>query len=229
MGEPLRGTRRDTAILAALTASVAAVGAFMAATGRASALEAVAFATGAVCVWLTVKESVWNFPIGLVNTAGYSVVFYEARLFGDASLNVVYSILGLMGWYLWLFGGEKRTALRVSSASLSERVVVAIVVLASTLILWRTLHSLGGSSSFWDALTTSLSLGAQWMLNRKRLENWHVWIVADAIYVPLYIARGLNLTALLYAVFLGMAVLGLRRWREVYEDEGRRIVAESRS
>lgn len=204
---------------------VTALAVFMTATGRASALEAVSFATGAVAVWLTVKESVWNFPIGIVNTAGYSVVFFQSRLYGDASLNVVYCILGVMGWYLWLFGGERHTALRVSRAGSSELRLVAGAVLLSTLLLWKTLHFVGGSSSFWDALTTSLSLGAQWLLNRKRLENWHIWIVADAIYIPLYVSRGLNLTAMLYAVFLIMAVLGLLGWRDAYESRQRQAAA----
>jgi nicotinamide mononucleotide transporter len=96
---------------------------------------------------------------------------------------------------------------------------VAAVVAVSTLLLWKTLHFVGGSASFWDAATTSLSLGAQWLLNRKRIENWHIWIVADAIYVPLYVSRGLNLTAVLYAVFLVMAVIGLIRWQAVHEEQ----------
>ena len=222
MSGPDSGSRgNDTAVLAILTVCVAALALLMVILGRASALEATSFATGAVAVGLTVKENIWNFPIGLINTAGYSVVFFEARLYGDASLNVVYCLLGIMGWYLWLFGGEKRTPLLVSRAGVNERVALAVVVVASTLVLWETLHYLGGSASFWDAATTSLSLGAQWLLNKKRLENWHVWIVADAIYVPLYISRGLNLTAMLYAVFLAMAVMGLFRWRGVYEEQAR--------
>ena len=209
-------------MLGLLTVCVAALGVIMVLVGRASWLEAVAFATGAVGVWLTVKENVWNFPIGLVNTAGYSVVFFRARLYGDASLNVVYCILGVMGWYLWLFGGERHSPLRVSRAGRTELGLVAMFAVLSTLLLWKTLHALGGSASFWDAATTSLSLGAQWLLNRKRVENWYVWIVADAIYVPLYVSRGLNLTALLYAVFLVMATIGLLRWRETYEEQQRR-------
>ncbi len=206
-------------MLAALTVCVAAVAAAMVALGRASPLEAVSFATGAVAVWLTVRENIWNFPIGIINTAGYSVVFFQARLYGDASLNVVYCLLGIAGWYLWLFGGERRTELRISRAGTSELGLVTATMALSTLLLWKTLHFVGGSASFWDALTTSLSLGAQWLLNRKRLENWHIWIVADVIYVPLYVSRGLHLTAVLYAVFLVMAVMGLLRWREVHADQ----------
>ena len=68
-----------------------------------------------------------------------------------------------------------------------------------------------------------MSLGAQWLLNRKRIENWILWIVVDALYVPLYVSRGLLLTAVLYAVFLAMAVVGLTRWRALAQapDQGR--------
>lgn len=209
-------------MLAVLTFCVVVVASVMVVLGRASVLEAVSFAAGAVAVWLVVKENIWNFPIGIINTAGYSVVFFEARLYGDASLNVVYCALGIIGWYLWLHGGEHRTKLQISRAAPAESGLVAVAVALSTLLLWKTLHFVGGSASFWDALTTSLSLGAQWLLNRKKLENWHIWIVADVIYVPLYVSRGLNLTALLYAVFLVMAVIGLLRWREVCREQGAR-------
>lgn len=193
----------------------------MVAAGRASPLEAVSFVTGAACVWLTVRANVWNFPIGLLNTATFSVVFFDARLYGDAALQVVYFALGLMGWYLWLYGGERRTPLRVVHATSREKWGVGVVIVVSTLVLWRTLRYLGGSASFWDAWTTSVSLGAQWLLNRKRLETWHLWILADAVYVPLYVSRGLNLTALLYAVFLIMATMGLSHWRTlVHEPAG---------
>lgn len=205
-------------ILPGLTISVAVLAAVMVGLGLASALEAVSFVTGAVCVWLTVRASVWNFPVGLVNTATFSVVFFEARLFGDAALQVVYFVLGLMGWYLWLYGGERRTPLRVVHAGSLEKWVVGVSIVVSTLVLWRTLRYFGGSASFWDAWTTSVSLGAQWLLNRKRLETWHLWILVDIVYVPLYVSRGLNLTALLYAVFLVMATLGLSHWRTLVRE-----------
>ncbi len=211
-----RGARvpwSETTALLVLTVAVAAVAAAMVALGRASPLEAVSFVTGAACVWLTVRANVWNFPIGLVNTATFSVVFFDARLFGDAALQLVYFALGLMGWYLWLYGGERRTPLRVVHASSLEKWAVGVAIVLSTLVLWRTLRYLGGSASFWDAWTTAVSLGAQWLLNRKRLETWHLWILVDIVYVPLYVSRGLNLTALLYAVFLVMATMGLSHWR----------------
>lgn len=218
MSRSARPVWSETAALLGLTAAVAIVAASMAAAGRASPLEAVSFVTGAACVWLTVRANVWNFPIGLLNTATFSVVFFEARLFGDAALQLVYFALGLMGWYLWLYGGERRTPLRVVHATSLEKWAVGVAIVIATLVLWRTLRYLGGSASFWDAWTTSVSLGAQWLLNRKRLETWHLWILVDIVYVPLYVSRGLNLTALLYAVFLVMATLGLSHWRTLVRE-----------
>jgi nicotinamide mononucleotide transporter len=187
---------------------------------QASWLEAASFVTGAACVWLTVKESIWNFPIGLVNVATFSVVFFRAGLFADAGLQVVYFVLGIMGWYLWLYGGENRSRLRIRRAGAGELLLVAILVVAGTFALWTLLTKVGGSASFWDALTTSLSLAAQWLLNRKRLESWLGWILVDVIYVPLYIYKELYLTAVLYAVFLVMAIKGYQAWR-------RNCIAES--
>ncbi|MBA3067529.1 MAG: nicotinamide mononucleotide transporter [Hyphomonas sp.] len=183
-------------------------------TGNASALEAGAFVSGAICVWLVVRQSIWNFPLGLLNVAAYAWIFYEYRLYADAGLQVIYFVLNLAGWYLWLFGGKDRTELKVSRISVREMVLTALGIAASTLALRWVLIKVGGSAPFWDGLTASISLAAQWLQSRKKLECWHLWILADLIYVPLYVTRELNLTALLYAVFLGLATMGLLAWRK---------------
>ena len=183
-------------------------------TGNASPLEAAAFVSGAICVWLVVRESIWNFPLGLINVAISGYIFYEYRLYADSGLQVVYFALNLAGWYLWLFGGKNRTALKVQRTSPLELALISGFIAASTASLWWLLDKAGGAAKFWDALTTSISLSAQWLQSRKKLECWHLWILADVLYVPLYISRELYLIALLYAVFLALAVLGLLTWRK---------------
>lgn len=182
--------------------------------GTASWLESASFVTGAACVWLTVKENVWNFPIGLVNVATFGFVFLRAGLFADAGLQIVYLILCARGWHLWLHGGREGTRLHVTRAGRGELNGLLVCIILLTLLLWLVLRHVGGSASFWDALTTSVSLGSQWLLNRKRLESWMGWILVDAIYVPLYVSKSLYLTAVLYAIFLGLAIMGQRRWQE---------------
>lgn len=194
---------------------------FMYINARSSGLEAFGVVTGAACVWLTVRASAFNFPVSLVNVAVFSVVYFRARLFADAGLQVVFFALTLVGWYQWLYGGSGRTALRVRRASRSELLTVGASVAALTGLLWYSLNHLGGSATTFDAFTTSLSLGAQWLLNRKRVENWWFWIAADVIYVPLYAYKELYLTSFLYAVFLCMATAGLAQWLALSRRECR--------
>lgn len=174
--------------------------------------ETLGFVTGAACVYLVVKENVWNFPIGIANNVFFLALFAGARLYGDAALQVVYVALGFQGWYLWLRGGENRTALRVERAPRRTLLGVAAFVAAGTLALTLVLRYAKGSAPVLDAFTTVLSLAAQYLLNRKAVENWCLWIVADVVYVYLYLARGLQLTAVLYFVFLLLCLAGLRSW-----------------
>ena len=104
-------------------------------------------------------------------------------------------------------------AAEVSRAARSCCSATTLAVGAATLILVPVLRAAHGAAPGWDALTTSMSLGAQLLLNLKRLETWYVWIAVDVIYVPLYFSRDLNLTALVYVVFLALCVAGWRQWR----------------
>ncbi|HEX8454439.1 MAG TPA: nicotinamide riboside transporter PnuC [Longimicrobium sp.] len=204
---------RQQALLASLTAAVTVLAFVGVRLGLSSPLEAAGVATGAVCVWLTVRESVWNFPLSLANVSLFCVLFVGAKLYADAGLQVVYFALSIIGWYLWLHGGERGTALRISRIGARQAAWLAAVGATLTAVLWITLRLAGGSASFFDALTTSISLCAQWMLNRKYVESWYAWIAADLIYIPLYAYKELYLTAGLYAVFLVMATMGLFHWR----------------
>jgi nicotinamide mononucleotide transporter len=208
---------KSQAFLAVLTGATTFVAAIALSLELTTALEAVSFVTGALCVWLVVRENVWNFPIGLLNVATFSIVFYQSRLFADSGLQVVYFVLGIVGWTLWLRGGENQTRLSLSRIGSAESAWLCLFVVGCTLGLWQTLHYLGGSASFWDALTTSLSLASQWMLNRKQLENWLGWIIVDTIYIPLYVFKGLYLTAILYSIFLCMAFIGWKQWHRSWE------------
>jgi nicotinamide mononucleotide transporter len=179
--------------------------------------EVLGFITGAVSVWLTVKQNVWNWPIGIANSVFYVIVFFQVRLFADSSLNVLYVALGFLGWYWWLRGGEHRAALKVGRISRRSVFVLATVGLAGTAGMAVFLASVHDSAPFLDAVTTVLSLIAEYMLARKLLENWGIWITADVIYIGLYTYRSLYLTAILCALFLTMCVVGFIGWRRTWQ------------
>lgn len=178
-----------------------------------SMIEVLGFITGALCVWLTVKENIWNWPIGIANSAFYVFVFLQSRLFADMSLQVVYIVLGFLGWYWWLKGGKNRTVLRVSHAAPATYSVLILIAVAATYAMYRYLLSINDSAPFLDALTTVLSLVAQYLLTKKNIENWYVWITADVIYIGLYASRTLYLTSGLYLIYLLMCISGLVSWR----------------
>ncbi|MCC2668079.1 MAG: nicotinamide mononucleotide transporter PnuC [Armatimonadetes bacterium] len=181
--------------------------------------EALGFVTGGACVYLVVREHIWNFPVGIANNVFFFVLFYRSRLYGDAWLQVVYLGLAVHGWYFWLHGGENRTARRLGYASVRTRAAVAACVLLGTLAMIPLLRAVHDPAPVLDAFTTCLSLGAQFLLNRKSIENWYLWITADVLYVYLYLARGLQLTAVLYSVFLCLCVAGLVSWQRSLRQE----------
>ncbi|MEO7794734.1 MAG: nicotinamide riboside transporter PnuC [Thermoanaerobaculia bacterium] len=177
-----------------------------------SITEALGFATGGTCVWLCVREHIWNWPLGLANNVVFCALFWHSRLYADMGLQAVYFAFGIYGWWNWLFGGQRQGGVEVSRTPPGEILVIAALAPIATWGLWLALVEVHDAAPFLDALTTVLSLIAQYLLCRKRIENWLAWILVDAIYVPLYLSRDLQLTALLYALFLVMCIYGLRAW-----------------
>ena len=192
---------------------------FVLGADHVSVAELAGFLTGGACVWLTVRANIWNFPVGLANSAFFLVLFVSAGLYADSALQVVYLVLGAVGWWQWVHGGAGRTRLEVTRASTAEVGLLSVAVVAATVPLTVLLSAAHDIAPFWDALTTALSLAAQWLLNTKKVQTWHFWMAADAVYVPLYVVKDLWLTAAVYALFLGMCVAGLRSWRSAGRGE----------
>jgi nicotinamide mononucleotide transporter len=177
--------------------------------------ESIGFITGAWGVWLQVKESHWNWPIQLASSAFYVVVFLQARLFADTSLNVLYIILYALGWYWWLRGGEHHTELHIGRTSRGLALLLTVVGAAATAGMTIFLTSVRDAAPFLDALTTVMSLVALLLTGRKLFECWWVWVAVNTIYIGLYAYKGLLLTAVLYALFAVLSVVGLLNWRRL--------------
>ncbi|TDE88885.1 nicotinamide riboside transporter PnuC [Occultella glacieicola] len=183
--------------------------------------EIVGFVTGAVCVWLAVRQNVWTFPVGLANNAAFGVLFAGAGLYANAALQVLFAVVGALGWYWWTRRGPDGAGLVVrrtprwawGAAAGATAVLTAAGVVA--LAAWTD-----SGVPFWDSLTTATSVVAQVMLGRKWLGNWFVWAATDVVLIGLYASQGLWLTAVLYLGYLGLCVAGVRRWRRALRDAG---------
>jgi nicotinamide mononucleotide transporter len=190
--------------------------------------EILGFITGAASVLLAVRESAWNWPVGIANNIFFLILFWKAKLYADAALQIVYVVISIFGWWNWARGGVGHSQLHISRTSKRSVIFLAVVTVMATALLTGLLHRFTDSAvPLWDGLTTALSLTAQYMLSRKLLENWWVWMTADVIYVALYSYKSLYLTGILYAVFFAMCVAGYTGWRKSLSADGTAHVSEA--
>jgi nicotinamide mononucleotide transporter len=181
-------------------------------------IEVVGALTGVAAVWLTTRQKIWCWPVGIVSVALYVAVFYDARLYATMGLQVVYVGLAIYGWYAWGKGEQGEGPLRVSRASKRTLAAAFGVGIAATLGLGIWLgRQTDEALPFTDAAVTAVSLIAQWMQTRKLIENWWLWLAVDVVYVAINVSQGLLPTAGLYAIFTALAVSGLRAWRRTME------------
>jgi nicotinamide mononucleotide transporter len=187
----------------------------------ANLLEIIGVVTGILGVWLTTRQKIWCWPVGLVSVVAFIGVFYRARLYGAMGLQLVYVGLIAYGWYAWLHGGEGQGALAVSRVPRRLAAILALGGAIATAVAAYWLRARTDEALPWlDGFTTSFSLAAQWMQARKYLENWVVWVVVDLVYVGMSLSQGLTLTAGLYLVYVCLALLGFRDWRRSMMVEG---------
>ncbi|HTL43545.1 MAG TPA: nicotinamide riboside transporter PnuC [Vicinamibacterales bacterium] len=181
-----------------------------------SPLEIVAVICGLLNIYLTVKQNIWSWAFGAVMVSLYIYITYDARLYSDALLNVFFLVMQFYGWYEWTRGPV------VHARSLS-----AVKRLGTRGWSWTTAGVIGGTAAlgtamqrytnaslpYLDASATALSVFGQFLMTKKYLDNWTLWIIADVLYVFLiYPRKGLYLTAGLYVVFLILCVQGYREW-----------------
>ena len=178
-------------------------------------LELISFVLAMITVVLNIRQTHWAWLFSIVSSATYAIVFIDAKLYGDTALQLVFIVVSIWGWLQWLKGGAANSVLSVSRLTAAGRLWAAGGWLAGFVLIAVFLKSFTDTDvPRIDGLLTAGSLLGQLLLSRKKLENWHVWIVVDILYVGLYIYKDLMLTAVLYALFVLMAAIGLQAWRK---------------
>lgn len=176
-----------------------------------------------VAVGLTIARHVWCWPVGLVQVALYTKVFFDAQLYSQTLLQVVFAILQIHGWWQWRMSlrepqANKGTStaieqVEVEQLSLRSLGVYIAIAVAFSLVLGGLMMAF--TSAKWamaDAWLAGFSLVAQWLLIHRKLENWYLWLFVNILSIIVFSAQGLWPTVVLYIVFFGMAVHGLRVW-----------------
>jgi nicotinamide mononucleotide transporter len=190
-------------------------------------LELVAVATGFACVWLAARESIWNFPVAIFSCLLYVFVYFEAKFYSDSGLQGLFIVLSGYGWYKWLYGGNNATELGVTHTPAREWALGAAFAAVFTLGFGYYLHHYHTDAAFpyIDSFTTAGSIVAQYLLTRKRLENWLLWLLVDIIYVPMLWYKQLYTTSLLYFLYLALAAYGYWQWRRELQATARLAAA----
>jgi nicotinamide mononucleotide transporter len=177
-------------------------------------IEAAAVILTLASVIFQVYENIWGWPTTIAGVALYSILFYQERLYADMGLQAIYIALAIYGWYEWLHGGEAHSERKVSNAPMKVQLTAyasgAVLSIVLALILRRTTNA---ALPFVDSTLTSYSLVAQWLMTKKYLENWIVWIVVDVGYVGMFIYKRLYMTAGLYVVFMFICMRGYVQWK----------------
>ena len=180
-------------------------------------LEIVAFLLAVVMVVCDMRVHVAGWPLAIISSLLYFALFWNSRLYGDASLQIFFAVVAGWGWWQWLRGS------RADGSALTVRTMAPRgrwLLLGAMAIAWPSTgfflkRYTDTDVPWWDAFPTAASLIGQWLLGRKYVENWPVWIIVKIVSVALFAYKGLWLTVLLYAVFVAMSFMGWRAWKKL--------------
>ena len=178
--------------------------------------EIVGFITGVLCVALQIKRNIWNWPLAIVNGIFYIIVFYGAKLYADVGLQVFFITISVYGWVEWLHG-KPGGEIEVRRLTAVEIGLSMVLIGGGTYVLGSLLHyTTDAAMPYADSLAATMSLTAQLLMARKKLENWILWIAVNILYIGVYFYRGLFLTQFLYGIYLVLATMGYLEWKKSY-------------
>lgn len=174
---------------------------------------------GLLYVFLSIKENILLWPIGLVTSLVYIYVFFSSKFYADMGLQVYYVLVSIYGWYFWIKGKGKNKKedknLTITKTPFKTVLILVFVTLALFGVMgWFLSNYTDSPVPYWDALTTAASIVATWMLAKKFIEQWLLWIVVDIISGILYFTKELYPTVILFGVYTIMAVIGYFQWKK---------------
>lgn len=184
---------------------------------QTSLLEWLAVISGFLCVYLAAKQHIWNWPTSIMSVCLYGYIFYHSKLYGDAVLQLYFLGTAVYGWYYWsrLLANKEAPVRSLSRAQVF--VVLLCIALLSALLGGFLDHFTDTDVPYADGFCTATSFVAQFLMTRKILQNWLLWVFVDICYIPLYLHKNLVLTAVLYVAFAIIAWKGYLAWRESYK------------
>jgi len=174
---------------------------------------------GIIYIFFSIRQSILTWPVGLLTSLLYVWVFFVSKLYADMGLQMYYVVISIYGWYEWLRGNQTNHSepIRISRLSLKLGAILSVISLVIFFLIWFVLKNYTDSTvPIADSLATALSIVATWMLARKILEHWLVWIFVDAFSAGLFWYKDLLPTVFLFVVYTVMAYIGYCEWKKMF-------------
>ena len=172
----------------------------------------VVFCLGALGVWLTIRQTIWCWPVSLIAVLLSILMFFEERLYGDMALQVFYFFAGIYGWMYW--NKNKQTPFVIRRANLKELPYLILITVGQTVLYYYLLLHFKGDKPLFDAILTACSLTVTYMMTKKWLENWMIWVFIDTAYILLYCLKEMWFFAALNLIMAILAGYGYFKWRK---------------
>jgi nicotinamide mononucleotide transporter len=183
-------------------------------------LEPIAILSGITSVWFSKKENIWVYPTGLVGTILYVYISFRGELYGEASVNLYYTIMSLYGWYNWLRRDQQHELIvHITHSTPKEWIREIAFFITLYIIIYFSLTYVQqafspGAIPWGDALASASAFTGMWLMTRKKVNSWIWWIITNISSIPLYYTKGYILTSWYYFILLILAILGWIEWRK---------------
>ena len=179
-------------------------------------LEITAVLFGIISVLFARKNNILVYPTGLISTLIFIYILYNFKLYGEFIINIYYSVMSILGWYLWSRRNNGQEEFPISIMNSKEYKISGLIFTVTLLFIALVYHffdKFTDLTAYVDAFTTALFFVGMWLMAKRKIENWIVWIIADIISVPLYFYKGLTVSSLQFIVFTIIAILGYKEWK----------------
>ncbi len=185
-------------------------------------LELVAIFFGLLSVWFAKKDNIWVFPTGIINTAVYVYLLWKWSLLGDMMINFYYVIMSLYGWHHWTCKKDGVVEFPISRMNGLEK-KWALVIFALTVLFVVVVYTIFDKFTHWtayvDTFVTGIFFVGMWLMAKRKIENWILWIIGDIVSIPMYFAKGYSFTGIQYLIFTIIAVYGYLEWKKILQSK----------
>ncbi len=183
-------------------------------------LEFTAFVFGIASVWFAKKEKIWVYPTGLISTVIIVYLLYQAKFFGDMTMNFYYSIMSIYGWIMWS-KNKNQPELEITRTNNRQKLIGFAMFLMTMLFTYYVYVFFDYKleiPNYIDIFTSGIFFTAMWYMALKKIENWTLWILGDCIAVPLFAYRGLGMLSLQYFIFTILAISAYLEWKKTLNN-----------